>query len=409
VALGQYLEAVVPTGDSPGELIWSRVWNKVYCSNTQDASITVISGESNQVLTTIQVGDYPGYLSLNSDESKLYCTRTEDENRLVIIDVGADTILKTLSIPNRPGPMAYNATMDKMYISCNDDPVYRIVVLDATADTISRYIPARGVGRLLWHPVTNRVFSCGSDTIRVIDCLTDEIAVRMQGGGTTWCYNPVNERVYLGARHSVNVLTPYGDSVIAVVPGDALSVSAAPFPNKVYSTGGGVVRVIDGSSNQILDSLVVGGGWTVLVTDLVKERVYCSNTNAHKVDIIDARADTLIKTIPLGRSPEVLCWNRTNSRVYITDFMDNVVYVIRDTTTGISEADPIALKRARLSSFVRRVLSWSDRAPGTLIDMTGRRVLTLKLGTNDLTRLAPGVYVTVGSGSGEVRRVVKVE
>jgi YVTN family beta-propeller protein len=208
MVLGQYLEAVVPTGDSPGELIWSRVWNKVYCSNTQDASITVISGESNQVLTTIQVGDYPGYLSLNSDESKLYCTRGE-ENRLVVIDTRADTVLKTLNIPNYPGHMVYNQSMDKLYISCNDDPVYRIVVLDATADTVLSYIPARGVGRLLWHPVTNRV----------VDCLTDEIAVRIQGGGTIWCYNSVNELVYLAGAHSVSALTPEGDSLVATVPG----------------------------------------------------------------------------------------------------------------------------------------------------------------------------------------------
>jgi len=225
VALGQYLEAVVPTGDSPGELVWSRVWNKVYCSNTQDASITVISGESSQVLTTIQIGDYPGYLCLNSDESKLYCTRTNDENRLVIIDVGADTILKTLSIPNRPGPMAFSATMAKLYISCSDDPVYRIVVLDARADTVLQYIPVLGVGSLLWHPVTNRIFCYtvwNEDTVKVVDCLTDQVVnrtpLRTADGLYSWCHNPVSDLVYLAAYRAVFALTPTGDSVAAIIP-----------------------------------------------------------------------------------------------------------------------------------------------------------------------------------------------
>ncbi len=239
VSRGQYLEAIVPTGDTPVELVWSRVWNKVYCSNSQDASVTVISGATNEVLTTIPVFDYPGFLCLNADESKLYCTGGENDDQLAVIDAVADTVLKVLTIPYRPGHMVMNTSMNKLYISCNDDPVYRITVLDAGADTVLRHVPARDVGRLLWHPTTNRVFSCGADTIRVIDCVTDQVVERTQGGGTVWCRSPVNDLVYLGARHSVGVLTPTGDSVVAILPGYAGSLSAAPFPNKMFAAGGG--------------------------------------------------------------------------------------------------------------------------------------------------------------------------
>jgi YVTN family beta-propeller protein len=223
---GQYLEAVVPTGDTPTWIVWSPAVNKVYCSNEQDASITVISGETNEVIATIQVGDYPSFLCLNADGSKVYCARGA-EDRLVVIDAVADTVLKTLGIPNYPGHTVFNSTMNKLYISCSDDPVFRIAVLDATADTLLRYIPVRGVGRLLWHPGTNRVFSYtvwGADTVKVIDCLTDEVVVRLPvptgpNALGTWCYNPVNGSVYLASYRVVCALTPLGDSVTAVIPG----------------------------------------------------------------------------------------------------------------------------------------------------------------------------------------------
>ncbi len=177
----QFLEAVLPCGDSPIDIVWSPGVNKIFCANSQDASITVIDGDSNFVRSTIFVGDYPSFLCLNGDGTKLYCARGE-ENTLTVIDAVAETVLKQVSIPNYPGPMCFNTTMNKLYVACNDDPVYRIAVLDASADTVLRYIPVRGVGRLLWHPATNRVFTCGADTIRVIDCVTDQIIVRMRGG-----------------------------------------------------------------------------------------------------------------------------------------------------------------------------------------------------------------------------------
>jgi DNA-binding beta-propeller fold protein YncE len=303
--------------------------------------------------------------------------------------------------------MVYNESLAKLYISCNDDPVYRIVVLDATADTILRYISARGVGRLLWHPVTNRVFSCGADTIRVIDCLTDEIAVRTRGGGEVWCYNPVNNLVYLAARYQVYVLSPTGDSVVGSVPGWAYDVAAMPFPNKVYASGSAAgIQVIDGASNSVIDTIPVIAGR--MVCDATRARAYAVGAGAY---IIDARADTLIKTIPMGQALCRMCHNSVNSRVYVTDETGNVVYVIRDTSTGISEAVPAALAWTRRSAVtvVRRAMSWSGQTPAALVDLAGRRVLALNPGRNDLTRLAPGVYVAIASGTGEVRRVVKVE
>ncbi len=423
VSYCQFLEAVVPTGVSPVELVWNRAWNKVFCSNSQDASITVISGATNEVLATIPTFDYPGFLCLNEDGTKLYCTGGENDDQLAVTDAIADTVMKTVTIPYRPGHMVYNATMNKLYISCNDDPVYRITVLDAVADTVLRHIPVRGVGRLLWNPASNRVFcytDWGEDTVKAVDCETDEVAARVpvDGGGYQlgdWCFNPANDLVYLSTRYGVHVYTPTGDSEVCAVPGRAgAALAAARFPNKLLAVGAGpggtVVRVIDCRGHFVLDSILVGGAGISMVTDGAKGRVYCSNTNARKVDIIDARADTLIKTIPLGRSPGALCWNRTNSRVYIADFMDNVVYVIRDTSTSITESQwPMAGSQRPGATVTRGAFVWPRHANGALLDMSGRVVARLSPGHNDLRVLAPGVYAALAADGGPRLKVVKTE
>jgi YVTN family beta-propeller protein len=134
-----------------------------------------------------------------------------------------------------------------------------------------------------------------------------------------------------------------------------------------------------------------------LATDLSNGRVYCTNVNARKVDVIDARADTVIKTIPLGRSPGTICWNRTSSRVYITDFMDNVVYIVRDTSTALSERPrDVELSRWPRATVTRNALDWPWRENGVLLDICGREVAQLRPGRNDLRALAPGIYTVLG-------------
>ncbi len=393
----QFLEAVVPTGDTPTWIVWSPAVNKVYCSNEQDASITVISGESNEVVATIQVGDYPSFLCFNGDGTKLYCARGE-EDALVVIDAIADTVLKTVSIPYYPGHMVYNATMNKLYISCNDDPVYRITVLDAVADTVLRHIPVRGVGRLLWHPLTNRTFcysDLDSDTAKVIDCQTDEITVviPVDNGGYflgSWCTSPVNGLVYLAGRRCVYVLTPIGDSLVATVPVFGRDLELGPYPNKVFAVSGATFA-IDGNTNTVCDSVAVPG--SQLACDTLRGRLYSVHLNGRLLYVIDARADSLIKTIPLGRYPVRLCHNRIDSRTYISDMMDNVVYVIRDTSTAVAEEVPRDQWTQSGARVVAKAIAWLHERPGRLLDMNGREVAELRRGRNNLSHLAPGVYV----------------
>ena len=146
-----------------------------------------------------------------------------------------------------------------------------------------------------------------------------------------------------------------------------------------------------------------------LVYDPGHKKVYCSNASARKVDIIDARADTLIKTIPLGRSPGVLCWNSTNSRVYITDFMDNVVYVLRDTSVGVYEGRAVTKRGGwREATLTRGAFLWSRNETGALLDVSGRKVADVKPGRNDTHALAPGVYTVVTADAACGLRVVKI-
>ena len=150
-------------------------------------------------------------------------------------------------------------------------------------------------------------------------------------------------------------------------------------------------------------STISAGIW---VCDTVKAKAYATGNPA---PVVDARADTLLTTIPMGRSSDAICWNQTNSRVYIADAMDGAVYVIRDTSVGIGESGLPSLRpRRATASIISGTLNWAGDRPASLMNLCGRVVAVLRPGTNDLSRLSPGVYVTREEGSREHTKVVKL-
>ncbi|MEO0005737.1 MAG: T9SS type A sorting domain-containing protein [candidate division WOR-3 bacterium] len=77
-------------------------------------------------------------------------------------------------------------------------------------------------------------------------------------------------------------------------------------------------------------------------------------------------------------------------------------------TPGIEEYPQPEVKGSHLpATVVRNVLRWTkteDRAQVFLVDVTGRKVLELKPGENDVRHLSPGVYF-IRDGSAIERKV----
>jgi YVTN family beta-propeller protein len=409
VARAQYLETVIPVGGTPLDVLWNPTSNKVYTANSQSGTVTVIDGATNQVLATVPVANDPTFLCYNPVLNKVYCT-SGDPDWLCVIDGVGDTVIRKIRMRGYPSVMAYDPTMGKLYVLCYDDQMVR--VFDGMADTLLAEVPlgSTPAGTLLWNPVSNRMFCpvwsySDVDTLMVIDCETDEIAERRPAGLGPYstCWNPVNDLVYVSSRYTLYAFTPMGDSAIDSVSCFAGTVCAVPFLNKLYMASGPGLRVIDCYTHTVLDSVVLSAG--IFVCDTAKAKVHATGNPA---PVIDARADTLLTTIPMGRSSDAICWNSTNSRVYIADAMDDAVYVIRDTSVGIGERGIATFRQRQASAYVVcGTFVWPGGAAADLLDLCGRVVTELRPGANDLSRLSPGVYITREEGSREHTRVVK--
>jgi len=413
LASAQYLETTLDLGYSVDDMVWNPANNHLYVSNFDKGSVKVIDCATNLVTSEINVAPYADNLCLNPLAQRVYCASGES-NELSVIDATADTLIKTLASRGYPMRMACNALMNKLYVICTDDNVVR--VYDGAGDSLMKEI---GFGvfntpyYLIWHPLTNRVFCVTSsdadpDTLFVIDCNTDLIAAKTLVGNEPRfiCRNPANDMVYLSCRRAVNVLTAQGDSVIAVVEqpvSNSACICAVPFPNKVYSSRGDWMHVIDCRNHVVSDSIEAKTG--VSVCDTRKAKVYAA---ARPPVVIDARGDSVLQTLPVPDCQiEVVVWNSIDSRVYMLDVYNSVVYVIRDTTTAVAEpAAKVSPQRNAGATVCLGRLQLSGSGPASLLDLTGRRVAGLKLGSNDVHGLRSGVYFIKPDNGSPARKAI---
>lgn len=413
-ARGQYLEATIPVGDSPYNLMWSPIGNKVYVANTQDGTLSVIDGATNAVIATIPVEDYPDMFALNTVNGKVYCP-SGSEDRLNVICAYGDTLIRKVRLSGYPLWPVYNERRNKLYVSGVDD--YRLYALDGHADTVAAAV---SIGYPMWlslQPETDRLLipsTWDSDTLVVLDCTTDTVSARQPMVRHIWSAPLVGlgGRVYVPCESLVEVYSPDCEEHIASIstPIYAPRSSAyCPLTAKLYvgdvNTGG--IAVVDCSSNTVTGVVAAGEQvWDLVCDDL---RGYLYALCNREVLVFDTRNDMLRGEVMLSGYSEFLAWNPANRRLYASCYHGNTVFVIRDTVSGlVDDWTGASAQHARANRLLGGI-TLPPGQQGQLLDASGRKVAELRPGPNDLSRLSLGVYfVVAGRGAMAPRKAVIV-
>jgi len=361
-------------------ILWNPTSRKAYTANNLDNTVSVIDGTSNQVVATIGVANEPDVLCWNAVHNKVYCA-SPFTNWVSVIDGAGDTLIRKVRVRGSPCSMEYSPTSDKLYVVSFDDNIIR--VYDGASDTLLTEI-GTGSGSplaLFWHPSLNRVFCPVSDSLLVIDCVTDQVVSRLRvGEGLRGCvWNPTSGLVYAAGSWNVYALSTDGDSVLATIGGCGRttwprSVCHVPTRNKLYVGDFDLlgVALVDCNTQSVYDTVLGGKQINDLLYDSLHGKVYAvGNRDDWNIYIFDAHSDTLVKTIHAADNYEWLAWNPTNSRVYVLDEVANAVFVIRDTAVGVEESPKPQASNSKPAATVVRGLP-----PGAVVfDAMGRRVV----------------------------------
>jgi len=216
----------------------------------------------------------------------------------------------------------------------------------------------------------------------------------------------VSARVYTanGSTGKVSVIAGARPEVVAEIQacGWASALCLNSKEDKVYCADieNREVAVIDAAADVVIARVPVGDQPSALSYDSLNDYVYCTCRGSNDVYVINAHRDTVVTHINVGAEPSALAWNPLDLRTYVLNYASASVAVLRDSLhPGVEEMSNAERRmtngRATVVSGVLNLGVDSRQQTGyraELLDISGRKLLNLKVGANDVRALAPGVY-----------------
>jgi len=243
------------------------------------------------------------------------------------------------------------------------------------------------------------------------------------------CLSPNQNRLYCGlyVDSVVAAIDCSADTLLGYVPVGIWphSICYGPHADKVYcgTYSGEDVTVIDCASDSALATLDFPSIPWSICADPASGNVYCTSRLTRQVLILDGAGDSVLAAVDVGEVPGTAYWSAGRHRAYIANENGHSISVLRDSPGGIEETVNDERRKMNVTpTIVRGVLRLRDCQPVSvgetggcaqpvLFDATGRKVMDLAPGANDVSRLAPGIYFVrpasgVGREASSVRKVV---
>ncbi|MEO0080989.1 MAG: YncE family protein [candidate division WOR-3 bacterium] len=400
VASAQWLETTIPFTEAhwPSHVAYSPASNRVYTGGDDDSTY-VIDGATNLVVARLHVGEICEGFFYHPGADKLY--RLNRFEQLDVIACPLDSVVKRIRLPaSYTAGMCYNTAGDKLY--CTSKHTSEVIVVDCSSDEVVKQIPVGDSPEILcYNPTRNKAYVSHSDASIAVVCGAGDTVlgnIYFSNRASALCYNSVNDKVYCAAeRGNLLVISGTDDTVVASLPVPAYTLCYDAASNKVYAGGRQRVAIIDAAADTVLSSVPVYG--TSLLYNPMNNKVYCATWSYGWIAVIDGVGDTLLKEIQVpDGSYGTMAWNPVHNRVYAPfgGTAGSGVAVLRDSLLGVEEVTTGETRTAIWPTIVRGVLmlpqstSSKRHVTSQLLDITGRKLMDLAPGDNDVSHLAPG-------------------
>jgi YVTN family beta-propeller protein len=187
--------------------------------------------------------------------------------------------------------------------------------------------------------VTNRIYASDADNQELIvinggtNTVITNVIVPSQPGGIS--VNPQTDRIYVaGSGFPGLVMVFDGDTnaLVASIPEDfGVANTAVNFVlNRAYATDQDKVIVVDGATNQEITRVPAGPFANGVDVNLLNNKVYVTNSSGGSVTIINGNTNQVLQTLPVPAVfPDGVAVDLANGLTYVTDADSNNVIVLK--------------------------------------------------------------------------------
>lgn len=312
---------------SPSSIAINQKTNLVYVSNRNGDSIVVINSTTSEVMQTIPVGYGLGDIAVNSNTNTVYVNRP-GFGTVVVIDGKTNQIIKTIEI----GPaiqisldgIVVNEKNNKVYVLVNNNYSERtglafasISIIDGLTNTLeehSIYVAELKLDYDVMDNARDIAINPETNTIYVVLFFGNMYAVDGSRG-------IVKEKISIGYEKAPH----------------RVSVNEETSMIYVSNFGNQSISIVNGSNNEIVETVQVGIDPQGAAIDAASNRIYVV-TYDNAVSVIDGFTNEVISKIEVGQFPERAVFNANNGLLYVSNTGANSISVI-DTKSMIQKPE----------------------------------------------------------------------
>ena len=439
-AHGQYVEDSIDVGAGwVGSLAYNSRADVLYGGCQTAGIFFAISCDSNKVVRSLAL-DWPRYMAFDSVDNRGYVAfKGAEEDSLAVIDGSTHQVVKKIEMSGATMPV-WDPVSNRVFVSCQTTDM--VAVVDCATDSILKYISVGACPMKMYlNTIGRRLYVQNYDaaTVSIIDLTTDLVIKTLNVGGNPnagyYCQG-AGKFYSAGPIRQCVVISGHLDTIVARVPlpGDVEVVSATGNENGtlVYlgTSDGGIddcVATVSTANDSVQAVAIVDGDPNALACYWGSGLVYCATARIGRLFVLSSDGAQVLDTLQLGWCPSVLAQVPRHGRLYVGHSNTRFVYVLRDTSAGVSGQQLWSkfsgALRASPNPFARSVtLAWSSpRGDGGVVRVyaqDGRLVRQARISAGQNSWVwngrdgagasaPPGVYV-VETGAGGRRKIIKL-
>lgn len=319
--------ATIPLPGNPSDIGVNPVTNLVYVA--YGSSVLVINGATNEVTATIPFSGTVYGIAVNPVTNLVYVAT----GGLLVVNGSTNQIIATLGDVSAGG-VGVDPSTNTIYVT-NDAS---LGVVNGGSNQLTDTIPFPNV--VSYHnnpldigvdPTTHLAYiGTGTDTMMIIDGLTDQVYGTIPSGANSIAVNPVTDTVYSATTSGISVINGATNMLEATIPVelDTQQLAINSRTDVIYALlAGGSVAVIDGTTNQITAILNVSLG--AIAVNPVTNTLYGTSTSLNSVVAISGATNQVTATIPIDISNASLAAgpiavNPTTNMLYVAGWASGV-------------------------------------------------------------------------------------
>lgn len=282
--------------------------NKLYVVDSIGNQIFVVDGNTNEIITSIGVGELPRGLVFDPTLNKLYVTNL-NSGTVSVINTLTNTVEETIPVLGAAA-IGIDTTTKKVYVPSFG--LGTITVIDANTDTIIDTIVTSGtnLSEIVINTDLKRLYVTdgAANTLIVVDAITNNEIISTALGGIPggMIINPNNNSVYIAifTANSIVVFDEQANTITENIPvGIApVGVGINSLTNKIFvsNAGAGTVSVIDGSINVEIQTIALLPSILGLSVNENTDRVFVVNQAGGTISILDGSKMTVLDSVALS-------------------------------------------------------------------------------------------------------------